>query len=180
MTRYHKTPKLIVGFARRPHPEYWSLMTIYYKLRYGLMTTILTNEDIIAYKKLNVRGKRVLDGGAFIGDTAQLFLKWGAAEVFCVEQNPEYASRIKTPNTTVFPEKFSRKHLELPWEVLKLDIEEYELEMLPYLKNESRPMVVEVHGLYALECFQKAGFVPLNKIAPPGFCIVGKNLEGVA
>lgn len=140
---------------------------------------MLTTEDINAYKKLNVRGKNVLDAGAYIGDTAKLFLDWGAKTVFCVEIDPDSARKIKLPHTLVFVEKFNKKHLDLPWDVLKMDIEHYELDALPLIKDDKRSMVIEVHNFFILKQFEDAGFRRLTGImSPAGLCIVGKNLEG--
>ncbi len=58
---------------------------------YGLPTC----EDLSMYKVFDFKDKNVLDIGAYIGDTAILFKKWGANKVICYEPIKENVKKIK-------------------------------------------------------------------------------------
>jgi len=138
------------------HPLDWSLKSIYNRLKYGHQQ-LLNAHDIEAYLSLNVRDKVVLDVGAYSGDTARLFLDHGAKHVHCIEILKEFANKIKLPNVTVYNEPFRLKHLELPHDVMKMDIEGYEIELLNF-NGVLKPSVVEVHSCYLIDKFLEKGW----------------------
>lgn len=147
------------------HPQYWSLATIYVSLkrkyvRYRTMVgsdSIMTINDIECYSKMLVKGKAVLDVGAYNGDSAKLFLNHGAKEVVCIECDKEYADKISLPNTRVINEAFKLEHLLIPHDFMKMDIEGWEALLLDY-KGILKPTIIEVHSGYLCQRFKELGF----------------------
>ncbi len=128
---------------------------------------------------LEPNGKTILDVGAYNGDSARLFLKHGAKQVIAIEKDRELASQIKLQNCIVYGESFDpEKHLSLDWDAAKVDIEGYEILLLPYIDSITRPMLVEVHNRYLEEKFASHGFKtiytdPANRIL--GVCLMGRK-----
>lgn len=166
------------------HPQYWSLYSIYCYI-YGRIRKrrkrSLSGEDIIAYSSLPVKGKRVLDLGAYDGDTAELFLKRGALHVYCVEPVKKWADRIYRfgNKVTVFQEKMNERHFLLDFDCAKIDVEGYEALLfekgwIKYILD--KPCVVESYNWYLTEKFQEHGFHIIMTLDPVmGQCLVMKN-----
>jgi len=142
--------------------------------------SFLYQEDFNVYAPpFSLIGKTVLDLGACCGETAFFFANKGAARVICVEPNADRSKRIRNnipkikAEVLVLEEPFSpEKHLMLDYDLIKCDIEGYEILLLPYAKN-LKPCVVEVHNWYLQEQFEKVGFSALT--APDdmlGICIM--------
>jgi hypothetical protein len=146
------------------HPQYWSLSSIYYKLRYGFDYdgVAMNDQDKEAYSMLDVEGKVVLDVGAYVGDSAKLFLERGARKVIAIEINKEWADSIKLPNTVVINQPFDLDHLELSYDCMKMDIEGTEAVLLGY-KGVLKPSVIEVHTQYLIDRFEEIGFVKIHE-----------------
>ncbi len=162
------------------HPQDWSLDTMYHKLtgtKHDLVSEM--NDGKIYLDFLEPKGKIILDVGAYNGDSARLFLKHGAKQVIAIEKDLDLASKIKLQNCIVFAESFDpEKHLSLNWDAAKVDIEGYEILLLPYLDSITRPMLVEVHNRYLEEKFASHGFKTiymdkLNLIL--GVCLMGRD-----
>ena len=147
------------------HPQYWSLHSIYKSLEnkfYRFVYKVtkdsgMHTEDIKCYTSLDVKGKVVLDIGAYNGDSAKLFLDLGAKHVICVEAVEECAKQINLPNTTVLNEPFKLEHLDMDYDCIKMDIEGWEALVLEYYKP-LKPMALEVHSGYLMTRFLEKGF----------------------
>lgn len=131
--------------------------------------------------KFSLKGKTVLDIGACCGETANIFLKAGAKKVICIEPD---ANRIRHLdfnkynlrwNVEIIPEKANPRHIvETNPDLIKCDIEGYEIDLINYLPN--YPCVVEVHNHWIRERFAKRGFRELTKPDPMiGSCLMANN-----
>jgi hypothetical protein len=120
--------------------------------------------DAVTYVKyLKPQGKTVLDVGAANFDTAKEFLKHGAKKVICVERDfypiPEKLKGL----VEVYNEYFDPdKHLALPHDLEKYDIEGYEIKLPPYFALMKRA-IVEVHSEYLVDLFTKRGWRLLKR-----------------
>jgi len=134
----------------------------------------MNKTDIDAYNTLDVKGKTVLDVGAYNGDSARLFLKNGAKKVVCIESNPDYAKLINIPNTVVIVEPFKLEHLSMPHDCCKFDIESWEIDLLP-VADKLKPTVLESHGWWITEKFKQKGFRVITEQGYPtglGICMM--------
>ena len=145
-----------------PSPRYWSIDSVYHRLT-G------TNHPEVHFGKgdarvyvdyLQPKGKTVLDVGAFVGDSARVFVEAGAKKVLCVEKEERFARQISLDRCQVLNEAFDpEKHLlGLEWDACKIDVEGYEALALPYLRWIYKPIVVEVHSAYLRDLFARQGF----------------------
>jgi hypothetical protein len=116
-----------------------------------------------------LKGKTVLDIGACCGETAWFFLKHGADKVICIESNPARAKLIEDNkknlklNIEVIHDVFRIKYLSLPHDFVKCDIESYEIDLIPHLKT-MKPCVVEIHGPWIKDQFEKNGFHAITQM----------------
>jgi len=117
----------------------------------------------------SLNGKTVLDIGAGCGETAWYFLRNGARKVVCIEQDKRRARLIeenrKNLNLSIeiIPHAFTAKHLSIPHDFIKCDIEGGEIELLPYAKK-LKPCVLEVHSAWIKQQFEKNGFHAITKL----------------
>lgn len=120
-----------------------------------------------------LQGRTVLDVGAGDGETAKWFIDRGASQVLAVEKSPdrlrylrrnaENNSGLKVINGSFNPEV----HLQIPVDLVKIDIEGYEILFAEYL--ESHPefnvdVVLEAHSVYLINRFKSLGF---SEYPPP-------------
>jgi len=153
------------------HPKYWSLNSIHAKL-FPKRMTVMSPSDVAAYRTLDVRGKVVLDVGAFNGDSARLFLKNGARKVIAIESNPDYARKINMPRVEVIAEPFRLEHLSIPHDCCKFDIEGWEALLIP-VAEKLKPTVLEAHNWWVVEQFENKGFRAITKPDPMlGLCVM--------
>jgi SAM-dependent methyltransferase len=113
------------------------------------------------YLPIDVRGLTVLDVGAGEGETALLYLAYGAKKVICVEANPECFSNLvlnsKKHNIVPVLEPFNVEMLnEFDFDFMKCDIEGYEEMLLDV--DLVKPAVIEVHGLQLRDKFAEKGY----------------------
>jgi len=155
------------------HPQYWSLYSIYAKL-FPSRISVMVPQDVVAYSTLDVKGKTVLDVGAYNGDSARLFLKNGARKVICIECNPDYARQIDIPNVEVIAEPFRLEHLSIPHDCCKFDIEGWEALLIP-VAEKLKPTVLESHTWWHTAQFKKKGFRVMTDEGPTantGLCMM--------
>ena len=127
------------------------------------------------YLHFSVCQKVVLDVGAGEGETARLFLQFGAKRVICIEPEESAFRWLKNNAAThrdlleIYQKQFTLADLQRPFEILKMDTEGYE-ECLLGIKLKI-PAVVEVHGLPLVERFKKDGWYiePLNAEVAKGY-----------
>jgi len=131
--------------------------------------------------KFSLKGKTVLDLGACCGETANIFLKAGAKKVICVEPNINSINCLDFNrqnlgwNVDIIPEKATPKHIieEKP-DLIKCDIEGYEMDLIDYLPN--YPCVLEVHNYWIRDRFAERGFRELTRPDPMlGECLMANN-----
>lgn len=121
-----------------------------------------TQDWLVNYLPVDIRGKTVLDVGAGEGETARFFLAHGAAKVIAVEPEPtayKYLAVNALNHPQIKPVQSAFK-VGMAWQFqpdfIKVDIEGYE-EILLYVKLPC-PAVVEVHGLQLRDRFAAAGW----------------------
>lgn len=100
------------------------------------------------YLPTSIKGRTILDIGGGCGETALFYFHWGASSVICVEKDKD-AARLAKKNlagfsATVLNEPFSRSHLDIPHDFMKMDIEGTETLLLSY-DGELKPCVIECH-----------------------------------
>jgi hypothetical protein len=114
-----------------------------------------------------LKGKRILDVGAGCGESAMWFLKEGARQVLCVENNQECRSYLErnarlNKGVSVLMGAFNPgEHLWYHIDLVKMDIEGYEVLFADYLDDHPEfnvDCVVEVHSVYQKDRFLKLGF----------------------
>ena len=161
-----------------PSPRFWSMDSVYHRLT-G------TNHPEVHFGKgdarvyvdyLQPKGKTVLDVGAFVGDSARVFLEAGAKKVLCVEKEERFARQIPHEGCQIITEEFdAEKHLlGLEWDACKIDVEGYEALALPVLRDVGgRPVLVEVHSAYLRDLFARQGFSLLRGPTKPRQLWVG-------
>jgi hypothetical protein len=131
--------------------------------------------------KFSLKDKVVLDIGACCGESAYIFLKAGAKKVICIEPADdrikylEFNKKNLGWNVDIIPEKAKPKHiLESNPDVIKCDIEGYEMDLIDYLPK--YPCVLEVHNYWIRDRFAERGF---NEITPPepmlGECLMANK-----
>jgi len=115
-----------------------------------------------------IRGKVIVDVGGGCGETAKFFIEHGASKVIVIESNPickpylEYNSKHH-PELGYYMINFHPSQLNhIAYDLLKLDIEGYELELLPYLKYINQDIILESHCNYITDKFIKDGFELVN------------------
>lgn len=121
------------------------------------------------YVPVDLAGKTVLDVGAGEGETALFFLHKGASKVVCVEADKTcfknlIANSKKFPLTLIL-EPFKLKHLKIPHDFLKVDIEGYEESLLDVTLD--KPAVIELHGLQLRDRFKSKGYIVLKSMIEP-------------
>lgn len=170
------------GMNKMIHPQYWSLHSIWRKFRPA--TSVMSKLDVDAYSLLPVNGKTVLDIGAYTGDTAELFLKWGAKKVIAIEPDESRCLQIW--------KKFSTDKVEIrcrgvepsdlkrhDYDVIKCDCEGYEMVIIDHIPPEV-PAVIESHCWWITDQFKKKGFRIISKPDPMlGICLMA-NFQPLA
>ncbi|MGC9015101.1 MAG: 50S ribosomal protein L11 methyltransferase [Thermoproteota archaeon] len=111
----------------------------------------------------SLKGKTVLDAGAGVGETAIFYALHGAKKIYAVEIDKEKAklisknAKLNNVDVEVFTEPFSVKHLALPFDFAKIDVEGAETELLK-LEKINFPCLVETHSKEIEQRFIRRGF----------------------
>lgn len=116
-----------------------------------------------------LKHKRVLDVGGGCGETAKYFLDRGADHVHIIESNKECERYLKynkiTSNNKMTYEICRFKmdsrminDINNYYDLLKLDIEGYEMELLPYLDRLNIDIISESHCNYITDKLLENGF----------------------
>lgn len=119
-----------------------------------------------------LKGKIVLDVGAGCGETAKYFLENGARAVYAVENNEEALTylRLNAEGRPIHVEAEAFdpfKHILGQIDLVKLDIEGYEISLLTWLEAYPKAnlnIVLEAHNVWMRDRFQALGF---TQIRPP-------------
>jgi SAM-dependent methyltransferase len=149
---------------KRVHDSGWNFSQIRLKL---ILTE--TPEWEKYYLPIDVAGKTVLDVGAGEGETARFFLSHGAKKVVCIEPCANAYAQLKrnavNRNIVALNKKFEVTDLNIPHDLLKMDIEGYE-EILLTEKSLPQTAAIEIHGLQLRDRFEQVGY----KIKYPTNC----------
>lgn len=113
-----------------------------------------------------VKFKSVLDIGGGCGETAKLFFDNGARLVETIEPSGECQPYLEynTINHHLYVDnrKFNPEidvELMNTFDLVKMDIEGYEQELIPYLDEINVDFVLECHTIYLRDVFYRHGFV---------------------
>lgn len=139
-----------------------------FNLSYGLMY-LRDNKEWNYYLPPNgIKDKLILDVGGGCGETAKFFLEKGASQVDIIESNEKCREYLKY-NSLYHNIKYKIKEFCLldisraKYDLIKIDIEGYETELIPYLHWISRNIVLETHSQYITNKFIEKGFNYCNE-----------------
>jgi len=110
-----------------------------------------------------LKDKIVLDVGGGCGETAKFFIENGALGVNIIEMNKE-CEKFLEYNSLYHNIKYRIKKFDLSdmlkdkYDLIKIDIEGYEIELLPYLNEINIDIVLESHSQYTTDKFIENGF----------------------
>lgn len=155
------------------HKDYLEIDGWRFNLSYGLLYLKERNEWRNYYIPINgLKCKFILDIGGGCGETAKFFLESGALGVDIIEANKECRKYLKYNsehhNIRAYIKKFDIKDIyDDNYDLIKMDIEGYEIELLPYLDKINIDIVLETHSQYITDKFIEKGFnycQPINNI----------------
>lgn len=140
-----------------------------FQIDYGLLYLFESKRWDYYIPPNGLRGKIILDVGGGCGETAKFFIENGAKEVIVIEANPICEQYLgynsgEHKELSFIMGKFNCFSLEsFDYDLLKLDVEGYEIELLPYLDDLNVDIVLESHNNYVTDRFLEHGFKLLSK-----------------
>ncbi len=110
-----------------------------------------------------LKEKRILDVGGGCGETAKFFLEHGAKSVHVIENNEKCrryldANQKKNNQMTYEIADFTGPEVKGDYDLIKLDVEGYEIRLLPHLDELNSDIVIESHCNYITDRFLEKGF----------------------
>jgi hypothetical protein len=153
----------LVEYLRANKGEYLEFAGWRFEFGYGLL--YLRERRFWGYyiPFSGVRGKNILDVGGGCGETAKFFFDNGASNVHVIENNPICADYLRY-NSNIFSNlTYQVKNFEIcditeKYDLVKLDIEGYEMILLPYLDCLNVDIIIESHDNYITDMFIEKGF----------------------
>lgn len=110
-----------------------------------------------------VKGKLILSVGGGCGEDAKFFLECGALGVDIIEMNKD-CEKFLEYNSLYHNIRYRIKKFDLgdiskdKYDLIKIDIEGYEIELIPYLHWIEKNIVLETHSQYITDKFIENGF----------------------
>lgn len=160
----------LMEFMKYRRGDYLEIDGWRFDLNYGLLYLIERKYWNYYIPPSGLRGKRVLDIGGGDGETAKYFIDNGASYVRVIESNEKcedyliYNAFIAHDKLTYYLKEFKidsriADHINSYYNLLKLDIEGYEIELLPYLDYlNDVDIILESHNNYITDKFLEKGF----------------------
>ncbi len=113
-------------------------------------------------------GKKILDIGGGCGETAKFFLDNGADSVHVIENNDKcrrflQANHEHDKRMTYEIDDFQGFEASDRYDLIKLDIEGYEMRLISYLDKLNVDIILESHSNYITDRFLEKGFTLLSK-----------------
>lgn len=105
-------------------------------------------------------GKTVLDVGAGAGETAAFYFLHGAQHIICIESNPMTFANLESNirrnkwNAEAINSRFELRHLLIPHDFMKMDIEGGEA-LLMHFEGTLKPAVIEAHSEVVAETLKR-------------------------
>ena len=139
-----------------------------FDLDYGLIYLRERREAWVKYiPPSGLAGKRVLDVGGGCGESAKFFLDNGAESVHVLENNEKCRQYLQANHShdnrmTFEIVDFQGSEASDGYDLVKIDIEGYEMRLVPYLDKLNTDIIIESHCNYITDTFLDKGFSLLN------------------
>jgi hypothetical protein len=157
----------LVEYLRANRGEYLEFAGWRFEFGYGLL--YLRERRFWGYyiPFSGVKDKNILDVGGGCGETAKFFFDNGASNVHVIENNPICADYLRYnsnmfSNLTYQIKNFEISDITEKYDLVKLDIEGYEILLLPHLDSLNVDIILESHSVYIADRFLEKGFKLLS------------------
>ena len=145
------------------HKDYLEIDGWKFNMSYGLIYLRERKGWGLYLPPNGVKNKLILDIGGGCGETAKFFLEEGALRVDIIEMNKE-CEKFLEYNSLYHNIGYRIKKFDLSdiakdkYDLIKIDIEGYESELIPYLDLINIDIVLETHSQYITDKFMENGF----------------------